>query len=555
MPAVAVAALTLLAAVVQGTAVQAAVPATEADYSGYATSTPVHVDAINTGGTVVADVEEAYSSALVASKGIAQITNEVGRNLTTSGPIGKNSAARGTALEVGLVQPEGAPNQIELKGVAEAFSLPSPGAASEEIGPVTIPGVAYASLLKSQANTRWNESGCILGGDPISRGYAYAADAQLVGSGAGPFTAPVIAADVPPKNVTDSISLTRLVAQTAADGSIVGPDFGLMTETRQHVAPIRLLDGAVIIEVAGEWVLRAVAGGVDGSGWVHYGPAGASPETPAVTITVGASVTQITTQDLLGGDGLVIPVNLPGVADIEIAVGEPPRAIGGAAGSTPAETPTEAAAAVDVVRVTIDLLDSIGVEDLRIGHMEARAKVPAGGIDCPIPVTKVTDPTSIGIGGSFTAGITIKNPYDCELTDVVATDNVTADGPTFTIPAASDGGTISGNTVTWNLGTIPPGGSKLVQVNIKAGRGSGSITDTVNVVGKCGIGSADGSTTVNVGLKGSTVLAVTVGATDALGISLPRTGGPTWLYLLGASLSAGGAVFAGARGLRLRKRD
>lgn len=47
MPAIAVAALTLLATVAQGSAVQAAVPATEADYSGYATSTPVHLDAVN----------------------------------------------------------------------------------------------------------------------------------------------------------------------------------------------------------------------------------------------------------------------------------------------------------------------------------------------------------------------------------------------------------------------------------------------------------------------------------------------------------------------------
>ncbi|MGH2690244.1 MAG: hypothetical protein ACRDKW_15770, partial [Actinomycetota bacterium] len=299
-PAIAVAALTLLAAVVQGTPVQAAVPATEADYSGYATSTPVHLDAVNTGSVVLADVEEAYSSGLVASKGIAQIANEMGRNLTSGAPVGKNSAARATALEVGLVQPEGAPNQIELRGVAEASSLPSPGAASEELGPITLPGIAYASLLKSQANTRWNESGCILGGDPISRGYAYAADVQLVGGGAGPFTAPLVAADIPPKNVTDSISLTRLVAQTDADGGIVGPDFGLMSETRQHVAPVRLLDGAVTIELAGEWVLRAVAGGVDGSGWVHYGPADASPETPAVTVYVGGSqLAQVTTQDLL----------------------------------------------------------------------------------------------------------------------------------------------------------------------------------------------------------------------------------------------------------------
>jgi uncharacterized protein DUF11 len=278
----------------------------------------------------------------------------------------------------------------------------------------------------------------------------------------------------------------------------------------------------------------------------------------AVTIFLGPrEVRRITTQELLTGNGLIIPINLPGVADIEIAVGEPPRAIGGAAATAPTETPTEAAGAVDIVRVTVDLLNSLGIEDLRVGHMETRAKVPAGGIDCPIPVSKSADPASIPVGGSFTANIRIDNPYDCDLTNVVATDTVTGKGVTFTIPAASDGGTISGSVATWNIGTIPAHGSKTVQVNIKAGRrGSGSIEDTVNVKGNCGIGSADGASTVTMALDGTAFLGIQVGAaTDALGISLPRTGGPIPLYIMGAFFAALAAAFLGFHGWRLVRRN
>ncbi|MGH2690360.1 MAG: hypothetical protein ACRDKW_16360 [Actinomycetota bacterium] len=44
--------------------------------------------------------------------------------------------------------------------------------------------------------------------------------------------------------------------------------------------------------------------------------------------------------------------------------------------------------------------------------------------------------------------------------------------------------------------------------------------------------------------------------TAVLGVQLPRTGGPTPLYLAGAFLTLVGAVFAGLRGLRLvRQKD
>ena len=94
-------------------------------------------------------VEEAMSGAAVASKGLSAIQNEMARNVIT--PEGK-SAARGTALEVGVVHAPSADNQIILKGVAQTHSPPSPGHAQEEIGPVSLPPVAYASLRDPSAS-------------------------------------------------------------------------------------------------------------------------------------------------------------------------------------------------------------------------------------------------------------------------------------------------------------------------------------------------------------------------------------------------------------------
>jgi hypothetical protein len=535
-----------------------------ADYSGYATSTPVHVDAIETADTRVADVEEAFSGAAVASKGLSEIKNEMARVVNSASD--KKSSARGTALEVGLVHSPSADNQIILKGLAQASSLPSPAHDQQEIGPVALNPIAYASLLKSTADTRWNDNSCILGND-ITKGYGYAADAQLVNlgqaNGDGTFQGPVAATDIPPENVTDSVSRNRLVPNGA-------DNFGLMSETRQIVAPVTLLRGTgaeIKVKVAGTWVLRAIAGGVPGSASVHYGPTGVSPETPVITVSLaGNEIVKITAQQLLGNGGLHVgPIDL-GVAKVEVAVAEPPRAIGGAygTGATESSDGTEASGAVDVVRVTASLLNTLKVEDVRVGHMEARAKVPSGGIGCPIPVTKTPNPSTVNPGGTFTTTIDINNPYDCDLTNVTATDDITGSGVSFTIGDVNEGGVKSAKGVTWDLGTIPAGGSKQLKVVVTAGRsisgasrggGRGEIKDTVTVKGTCGVGSADGSTTVAVGLNGVGSATVPVGRTAVLGVQLPRTGGSTPLYVMGALLTLVGAAFAGRKGLRLVRQN
>jgi hypothetical protein len=288
------------------------------------------------------------------------------------------------------------------------------------------------------------------------------------------------------------------------------------------------------------------------------------PLTPIVRIIqAGSPTTVLSFQDIFGPTGLD-QINIPGVA--EIAIGEDPRAIGGDATTSPAIAAdgTSISAAVDVVRVK--LLDgSLG--DIRVGHMEAKATVPAGGITCPIPVSKVATPSVVNSttapDGKFKVAITIKNAFACPLENVSAVDEMKRTGGdvTFKIDednAANDpkkgAGAVfktnssSSATATYgSLGTIPVGGQKVITIFTTVLSGGGTIEDTATAKGTlhCGPGSALGEATVN--LTGSAVLATTVAKVLAV------TGGTADLALAVAAI-AGGALVT-RRVLRTRRRE
>ena len=571
----------------------AQVKVADADFSGYSTGTDVSVAALRAGttGPQVVDGQIAFSGATVASKGTTslpaqgpgavkgQIVNEVNQVVqpaklpdTTTDPElkGNLSYARGAGLEVGLGQglPTAA-NDLILAAKAQQSAPPSGKPVIKEVGPVPADPIAYASLLRGTAQARWNEDNTCILGEPISAGIGYAADAQLVDAGAakpdGSMGAPVLAADAPTpdRSVSQSFSYTMLAPQTDATGKVIGPNFGLLSQTRQTIAPVTLLKGTAnefTIEVAGEWVLSSVATGVGGAAgnWVHYGPAAASPQTSVVRIIQGGAVTNVlSTQDLLGATGLVVAV--PGVA--EIAIGEDPRAIGGDDTTKPklGTDGTSAATAVDVVRVK--LLEQVAggvvtqsAADIRVGHMESAAKVPVGGIACSLPVTKSVDKPSVAAGDTFTYTITVLNPFaDCDLKNVKVTDTITTDkgikySITGTTPTADS---VTANTITWNdIGPIKPKQTKATTVSIAvdAASGGGVFSDTATATGTCATGSANGGAaiTVPVTLNG----AVTLVAPDVVG-TLAKTGGTARFALL----AMGMLTLAGAIHLGLRRRS
>ncbi len=139
----------------------------------------------------------------------------------------------------------------------------------------------------------------------------------------------------------------------------------------------------------------------------------------------------------------------------------------------------------------VKLLELLGVLDLSVGHMEAAVQVPPGGIQCNIPVAKTATPNPAVTGQDVTWTITIPEPgtfaqfIACDLTNISATDthSVESGNPRFQITSASNGGVVSGNTITWsNLGTYHKGDPPIVlTVTGRILGGSGVIKDTARV--------------------------------------------------------------------------
>jgi len=478
-----------------------------APFSGYSTGTALHAGALESGTTRLLDTEVAFSGANVNSSGLgAPLMNEMKQAyqlLTTAADM---SAGRGSGLEVGVntVVPNGVnANQINPGSTVQAFAPESTGLLEKHFIDVDLEPIINSDYLRGEAQAMYGP--CVLG-QPISFGRGYAGTADLVNSS----TEAMLATNTTPGN--DAVSQSRSFTYLVPNGS---GKYALVSETRQILAPITLLPGiaaidgvpavgAVVIEFAGEWVLRSTANGLQGGSTVVYGPDPAtSPETKVLTIKVGDAVFQsFTTQQFLENDGLGIDV--PGVG--KIAIGEAPRAIGGAFGSSPVteSNGTRAAAAVDVLRITTaELAETLGIDiaDIRVGHMESEAIVPPGGIECGIPVKKTGTPASVVAGDNQVVNYTITVPSDkdamnavaCDLMNIKVVDVTTAEpGVLFEIVSASNGGKISGNTVTWeNVGTYKPGDAPIVLnvgLKVPAGSAAGMITDTATataVLGNC----------------------------------------------------------------------
>ncbi|MGH2708649.1 MAG: hypothetical protein ACRDJK_10185, partial [Actinomycetota bacterium] len=401
--------------------------ATDPGFSGYTTGANVHADVLTSGASRLVDAEVAFSGAAVDSKGLGSAVNNEMQLQVSPARSSKTSFARGSGLELGVGQSLPiAENPTILAGKAEADAPPNSQAERKQVGPVDLDPILFATLLRSDALANSGPGGCVLGPKDLANGQAFAEKVQLLDTAATDaegLAEPLIATEAfePERGVTNSTSRLRLIPQVNEQGVVIGPGIGLMSETYQTIAPVSI--GDFTIEVLGLWRFRAVATGlpVPGGAWIHYGPVDDDPDTPILRIVdkkTGAESAKLSTQDLLGDGGLVVP--LDGI--LEVAAGEDPRAINAPpdADSSPTESAdgTTAAGAVDVVRVR--LLQSATEPDqlveARVGHFEAKAVVPPGGVRCDLDVKK-TVPGSVRVGEPFTALIKVTNPYDCTVTE------------------------------------------------------------------------------------------------------------------------------------------
>ncbi len=376
---------------------------TPASFRGFATGTTLHADAVQAGlpGPRIADVDEAFSGASVNTAGLpATLFNELGESIQPDVVTGKQAGARGSGLEVGIAtNAPNAPNahQILLAGQANATAPPDTPTVTQQIGPIALDPLVFASLLKGEAQAQFGD---LIGRcpslplvNPFSRGRGEAADVQVINAGPAapqgqPFPVPVLGTDTPGQNVTHSESRTFPIDN--GDGT-----FGLVSEVKMRLVPVRIA-GAILITIGGEWLLRATVTGkpdnpatpaVDEGAKIEYltPPDGGQPIVRIQQIGPLGQLTDlllITLAQLLGQAGLVLPAN----PVVNLALGEDPRAIGGDANSLPTDSAdgTTASAAIDILRLQV-LPGLTHLADVRLGHMEVSAQVPPGGFsfnDC-----------------------------------------------------------------------------------------------------------------------------------------------------------------------------
>jgi uncharacterized repeat protein (TIGR01451 family) len=522
-------------------------------HAAYGTASVIHAHALQVGDQRLENTDAAFSGATFTSAPISDLKNEMARVVAPALAAG-NAFGRGSGLEIGLAAGQSDPNQVIPGSVAEAKAPPSTTLITKEVGPVDVPPLAHASLLRGQAQSKAN-SACTTGTD-LSYGLGYAADLGLIN------TTVASAAATPDRAASQSRSHTFLVAQDGTPTPI--RKFGLASETRETIAPVTLFKGTpneVTLEFAGEWVLRTVADGKTGK--VFYGPGNVTPETPLVRIIrPGSGAPQVekilSTQDLFGPTGFTLDVS----PLIKVSIGGPPRMIGGADNSKPIETATLAAAAVDVVRVTLLSAEgSLTAADLRIGHMETATAVPEGGIECGIALVKKSDKEVIGPGDTFNWTVTVTNPNDCVLTQLKVVDSISADpGILWTVDSSTPkADKMAKEGLTWNdIGSLNPGQSKDLRIQVTALRetAGGRFLDEAVATGVCGpaAGTAGAEAAVGVPLEARVSLnlpEVNMALGALLPRELPRTGGV--LTLLPALALTGGGLALRASKRRRRK--
>jgi hypothetical protein len=208
-----------------------------------------------------------------------------------------------------------------------------------------------------------------------------------------------------------------------------------------------------------------------------------------------------------------------------------------------------------------------------LGHMEAAVSVPAGGLKCNIPVSKVANPDPVTVGNDFSFTISIPSDpalyaafFNCDLVGIKATDKVeTLSGnPRIQLLSADHGGVVSGNTVTWSdLGNYVLGQPPIIltiNARVPATSGAGVFRDTVNVTANLGNcrGGATGEDIVNgnstitgrANIDGGAITGTfTLNGPQVSRGNLAATGGDSWPLLAG-----GGLLFAALGLSRLRRK-
>ena len=449
-------------------------------YAGYGTGTAFSSDAELSG--VGVSVEKAFSSAVYGSEALSARSDEVDRPATPALEAGHGFGAA-SAADIGQGE-----DRLDLPDDISASAPPNGDERSGEVADVALLPLLHADLLRTRAAARTAGTGCVIGSD-LASGRATALRSDVPGK-KDDAERPVftISGDDPARALTESRSRIGLLPPASKDTA----RFGIFSETRQTIAPVTFLKGTpneVTVEVAGEWVLRVASDGRTAT--FSYGPDAEDRDTPVLRIDRPGTKNDVmfTAQDIFDSNGE--DLSTPGVE--EFVIGERPRVIGGATGSSPLAAPTRVSAAVDVLRLLIpDDREADGFAEVIIGHMEAAVALPAGGISCPgIAMAKDASLAEVEPGEDFTWTVTVANPNNCLLERVSLVDTVTTKGAlryeitgTDPNPTSRDGGTLTFS----GFRPLRMGESFKVTVRARVAKDSepGRFTNNVISAGACG---------------------------------------------------------------------
>jgi LPXTG-motif cell wall-anchored protein len=535
-------------------------------YNGFATGSAVHVGAIEqVGATRLADFELGVTNAAVNSEGMKKLLSEYSRAIIPASAAGKNSRGHSTIAELGLgLTPPDADNQI-APFVAQA-NAPKSSKEEKSVFNQSIGPLLHVDLLRNVAIANWNPDTCVIG-EPISEGSEHLARVQALETADKPatpessgFDTPLVALNAdkagPDRGVTGLISLQQLYKGK-------GPGLGLQSVTAETLAPVTLFKGTpneFTIEFDGPAFLSATADGTVGGAKLDF-------HAPLVSVIQGGLSSEVL-------PGSPVNIAIPGTGEIAqiklgVAAGLPaPKGLGAAVQKL--ANGTRAAGVANVVEVKLLSPSGFNGATIALGHMETNTQVPAGGITCPIPVTKVANPPAVVSGQQFLTTITVHNPFACPITNVAVTDDITVEkaalfkiiGTTPTANSSPSGSNLSKGTVKWlNLGTIAPGGTKVVTTKTLAQGGSGRIIDTATATGQItncnlapGKSSADVTALAKLTVPAVGLVNLVVPSGSVLGKRLAKTGvSDRNAMLLGIGL-IGVAGLTGALARRRRSR-
>lgn len=462
--------------------------ASSSDYSGFSNGTLEYVNAANLPPADVAKAGLGQSASGVQLPGLSAgvHTDQLKQPLLIASPAGKTAYGHASGANAGLLGDVTAEPNV-LENTLEEATSPAPSAAAGDLLAVPLDPVADADVLPSSAlaNTP-ADGGCVTGKD-ISRGFSSIANANVL----------VPSATTPVVNVADTSTTT---SHEALFKQTTGANYGLLSQSTQNLAPVKLLAGTpaeLTIKVLAPIQLSASAAGLAGTAHVSYGTTETDPTKPILEISGGGQTQTLTSQQVFGNGGFVIPL---GVADVTI--GAPAHSLTGLEGTPVNQSATglTASATADFIRVTVpgllpvpgsDPLDGplaplnavlnpvlsglapitsaiqsglagagLDLADVRVGHMESSVSVPSGGITCgstenPLDESrKDVSATSVTAGQTFTYDIRVPNRGTSPITNVTVDDTYSAALEfVSSVPAPTSH---SGNQLHYALGTIDP---------------------------------------------------------------------------------------------------